>query len=58
VTYCYAAEFEPLVVDTEEGVPLEHLVTCIRGIKIQQSPSGNKAIVEDEVCSPQRRRIR
>ena len=56
---CYKAEFggslqEELIID-EEGVPLEHLITCIRGVVVQQSPTtGIKNIVlwEDENGCP------
>jgi hypothetical protein len=37
---CYAAQFEPLVVD-EQSVPLEHLITCISNVELVHS-GGNK----------------
>ena len=42
---CYEAEFEPLPVDPEEGVPLEHLVSCVKGVLIQQGVTGIKSII-------------
>ena len=35
LTTCYEAEFDPFVVNNDEGVPLEHLVTAIKGVAIQ-----------------------
>jgi len=35
---CYAAQFDPLVVD-EQSVPLEHLVTCINNVELVHSGS-------------------
>ena len=45
VVACYEAEFEPLPVDPEEGVPLEHLVSCVKGVLIQQGVTGIKSII-------------
>ena len=57
---CYEAEFEPLPVDPEEGVPLEHLVSCVKGVLIQQGVTGIKSIIavgggggEDDVSGGQ-----
>ncbi|XP_054265497.1 meiosis regulator and mRNA stability factor 1-like [Macrosteles quadrilineatus] len=44
---CYAAQFEPLVVD-EQSVPLEHLVTCISNVELIHSGS-NKHL---RLCRP------
>ena len=45
IVACYEAEFEPLPVDPEEGVPLEHLVSCVKGVLIQQGVTGIKSII-------------
>ena len=46
---CYEAEFEAFIVNNDEGVPLEHLVTAIHGINIQQNhSSGIKVLVANE----------
>lgn len=53
LVHCYEAECEPLPVDSEDGVPLEHLITCVKGIQIQPGITGIKSVVmvsnEDEV---------
>lgn len=38
---CYQAQFGPLPIDSQ-GVPLEHLVSCIHGIDIIQSQGSFK----------------
>lgn len=52
---CYEAEFQALVINNDDGVPLEHLVTCLPGISIQNSTStGVKVLVsevEDDIAS-------
>jgi len=46
LSVCYTAMYPPgLQVDNDEGVPLEHLVTCIRGVSIHQSVSGVKQLI-------------
>merc|ERR1712223_28465 len=39
LTSCYEAENGPLNVNNDDGVPLEHLVTAIRGIEIHTGPT-------------------
>lgn len=39
-------------VDNDDGVPLEHLVSCVRGVAIQQSASGIKQIIFVGVTPP------
>ena len=39
LTSCYEAENGPLNVNNDDGVPLEHLVTAIRGIEIHTGPA-------------------
>ena len=41
---CYAAEFSPLVINAEEGVPLEHLITCVQGVRVGISRDGFKTV--------------
>ncbi|CAD5122555.1 DgyrCDS10969 [Dimorphilus gyrociliatus] len=42
---CYAATFEPLEAVENGGVPLEHLITCVSGVRIViSSPSGVKKV--------------
>ena len=41
-----------LQVDNDEGVPLEHLVSCVRGVAIQQSASGVKQIIFVGITPP------
>lgn len=47
IVHCYEAEITdaPLVVDMEDGVPLEHLISCIKGLEIRQGITGTKSIV-------------
>ena len=57
LTTCYEAEFKPFEVNNDEGVPLEHLVTAVRGISVQSSAAtGVKVLVLasglDEVSPP------
>lgn len=54
IVHCYEADFEPLAIDKEDGVPMEHLISCIKGLQIQQGVTGSKSIVavsaaDDEV---------
>ncbi|XP_038064189.1 meiosis regulator and mRNA stability factor 1-like [Patiria miniata] len=41
---CYAAEFSTLTEDFENGVPLEHLLTCIQGVRVGVSRDGFKTV--------------
>ena len=45
---CYASEFSPLHLaeegQLENGVPLEHLITCVPGITIVTAQNGFKII--------------
>ncbi len=41
---CYAAEFSPLKTLVDGGVSLEHIVTCVPGVKVDISSSGIKKI--------------
>ncbi|XP_041958980.1 meiosis regulator and mRNA stability factor 1 isoform X4 [Alosa sapidissima] len=45
---CYAAEFSPLTVaeegELEDGVPLEHLITCVPGVTVVTAQNGFKVI--------------
>ena len=41
---CYAHEFSPLGPVHEGGVSLEHLITCVPGVKITTCKSGVKKI--------------
>ena len=57
LTSCYEAEFKPFDINNEEGVPLEHLVTAIRGISVQTSPTSGVKVLAlvsglDEVSPP------
>ena len=53
LVHCYEAECEPLPVDPEDGVPLEHLITCVKGVQIQPGLTGIKSVCmignDDEV---------
>ncbi|XP_046394485.1 meiosis regulator and mRNA stability factor 1 isoform X2 [Ischnura elegans] len=40
---CYLAEFQELEAN-EDGVPLEHLLTCVKGVEIHQGSSGIKVL--------------
>ncbi|XP_071443436.1 meiosis regulator and mRNA stability factor 1 isoform X2 [Hetaerina americana] len=40
---CYQAEFKELEAN-EDGVPMEHLITCIQGVEIHQGNSGMKVL--------------
>ena len=53
----YEAEFKPFDINNDEGVPLEHLVTAIRGISVQTSPTSGVKVLAlvsglDEVNPP------
>ncbi len=48
---CYIVKFYPQV-DNHEGVPLEHLVSCVRGVAIQQSVSGIKQLILVGITPP------
>ncbi|XP_031419446.1 meiosis regulator and mRNA stability factor 1 isoform X2 [Clupea harengus] len=45
---CYATEFSPLTVgeegELEDGVPLEHLITCIPGVTVVTAQNGFKVV--------------
>ncbi|XP_070579457.1 meiosis regulator and mRNA stability factor 1-like [Ptychodera flava] len=41
---CYAAEFRPLEVDENSGVPVEHLLTCIQGVRVAVSKDSFKTV--------------
>ncbi|XP_022103471.1 meiosis regulator and mRNA stability factor 1-like [Acanthaster planci] len=41
---CYAAEFAKLTEDYEDGVPLEHSLTCIQGVRVGVSRDGYKTV--------------
>ncbi|XP_072022715.1 meiosis regulator and mRNA stability factor 1-like [Amphiura filiformis] len=41
---CYTAEFSPFVINPEQGVPLEHLITCIQGVRVGISRDGFKTV--------------
>ena len=41
---CYTAEFSPFVINAEEGVPLEHLITCVQGVRVGISRDGFKTV--------------
>ncbi|XP_033107994.1 meiosis regulator and mRNA stability factor 1-like [Anneissia japonica] len=43
-TRCYAAEFEKLEENPEGGVPLEHLLTCVPGVRVAVNSNGVKVI--------------
>jgi meiosis arrest female protein 1 len=45
IVACYEADFDPLVIDPEEGVPLEHLISCVKHVIIQQGVTGIKSII-------------
>ncbi|XP_071106106.1 meiosis regulator and mRNA stability factor 1-like [Haliotis cracherodii] len=49
---CYAAEFSALV-SVKEGVPLEHLISCVPGIQVQVSRLGVKKVQWMENQPPQ-----
>ncbi|TRY81000.1 hypothetical protein TCAL_13813 [Tigriopus californicus] len=48
------ADYDPLEEDSIDGVPLEHLVSAVKGVQIVSNSSGIKSIVlvspEEEVC--------
>ena len=41
---CYASEFSPIEPVSEGGVSLEHLITCVPGVKITHPKAGVKKI--------------
>ncbi|XP_005112252.1 meiosis regulator and mRNA stability factor 1 [Aplysia californica] len=41
---CYSAEFQPLLVAKEGGIPLEHVISCVPGVEITVSKAGVKVI--------------
>ena len=41
---CYTSELCPLEPVAEGGVPLEHLLTCVPGVKVAISASGIKKV--------------
>nr|XP_006818683.1 PREDICTED: meiosis arrest female protein 1-like [Saccoglossus kowalevskii] len=41
---CYATEFRLLKMDDNNGVPLEHLLTCIQGVRVAISRQGFKTV--------------
>ncbi|XP_071966064.1 meiosis regulator and mRNA stability factor 1-like [Antedon mediterranea] len=43
-TRCYAAEFEKLEENPEGGVPLEHLLMCIPGVRVALNTNGVKIV--------------
>ncbi|ELT96318.1 hypothetical protein CAPTEDRAFT_189892 [Capitella teleta] len=51
---CYASEFGSLNPCTQNGVPLEHLISCVPGVKVALVPSGIKKVqwAENKNSSP------
>ena len=50
---CYEAEYDKFVINNDDGVPLEHLVTCVHGVSISLSPaSGVKVLVVKDLDDP------
>ena len=51
---CFSAEFGCLPIVGDNGIPLEHLISCVQGIQIQVSPSGVKKVqwAENKPLSP------
>ncbi|XP_013410407.1 meiosis regulator and mRNA stability factor 1 isoform X2 [Lingula anatina] len=41
---CYETEFGPLPMLEQDGVPLEHLISCVPGVQIKLSKSGIKKV--------------
>ncbi|CAL1526310.1 unnamed protein product [Lymnaea stagnalis] len=41
---CYAAEFKPLEPCNDDGIPLEHVISCVPGVEITVSKIGVKVI--------------
>ena len=42
--FSYEAEFGPIIVESDAGVPFEHLISCIKGIRISKDVNGSKFI--------------
>ncbi|XP_057318978.1 meiosis regulator and mRNA stability factor 1 isoform X1 [Microplitis mediator] len=44
LTFCYEAEFNKVLKTTENGVPLEHLISCLNFVEIKQVNSNVKYV--------------
>ena len=49
---CYAVEFGTLPLSVEDGVPMEHLISCVPGVEIVISKKGVKVIHFQENKDP------